>query len=186
VSTPIPIYCDTSTKPSGIRIQTEILYLPRTSAHYSRPFIPKSGNEKRPCISEDEWRRLPLQRDFGKGSKSRSDSVYQKEPELLLPRSLKLPSGEDVPFLLSLPTTPKVAPQVSIQLVRLSTVQTRAGAIQQAKMISEGRIHDPTEPGLNLGATIQGTLSTGEAEKDISWGFGTFLSVSVSINRTRS
>ncbi|CAE6446614.1 unnamed protein product [Rhizoctonia solani] len=162
-------------------IQTEILYLPRTITNYSRPFIPESGNEKRPNISEDEWHRLLLQRDFGKGSKNRPDSVCQKEPELLLPRDLIFPSGQDIPFLISLPTMLEVVPQVSIQLVRLSTVQTRAGAIQQAKIISEGRIHDRPEPESNLKAMIQGTINSGEAEKDVSWSFGTLLSISYEV-----
>ncbi|CAE6526569.1 unnamed protein product [Rhizoctonia solani] len=227
-------------------IQTEILHLPRTVTHYSRPFIPESGNEKRPRITESEWNRSRLQRDFGKGSKVQPDLTFQKDPELLLPRDLRFPSGEDIPFLsrpfipesgnekrpritesewnrsrlerdlakgskvqpnltfqkdpelllprdlrfpsgedipflISIPETHASAPEMEIQLVRLSTVQTRAGVIQQAKSISHGRIHDHPTPESNPRTTVQGTISTGEAEKDVSWGFGTLLSVSYEI-----
>ncbi|KAF8751477.1 hypothetical protein RHS01_08211 [Rhizoctonia solani] len=159
-------------------IQTEILHLPRTTGHYSRPFIPESGNEKRPSISEEEWDRLRLERESGKGSKGRSSLVYLKEPELLLPRDLRFPSGEDIPFLLCLPTIPETVSHLSVQLVRLSTVQTRAGAIRQAKIVSEGCIYDHSEPGSYPKSAIQGTINSGEAEKDVSWSFGTLLSVS--------
>ncbi|KAF8691856.1 hypothetical protein RHS03_08717, partial [Rhizoctonia solani] len=158
-------------------IQTEILHLPRTTGHYSCPFIPESGNEKRPSISEEEWDRLRLERKSGKGSKGRSGLVYLKEPELLLPRDLRFPSGENIPFLLCLPTIPETVSHLLVQLVRLSTVQTRAGAIQQAKIVSEGCIHDHSEPGSYPKSAIQGTINSGEAEKDVSWSFGTLLSV---------
>ncbi|KAF8751714.1 hypothetical protein RHS01_08206 [Rhizoctonia solani] len=159
-------------------IQTEILHLPRTTGHYSCPFIPESGNEKRPSISEEEWDRLRLERESGKGSKGRSSLVYLKEPELLLPRDLRFPSGEDIPFLLCLPTIPETVSHLSVQLVRLSTVQTRAGAIRQAKIVSEGCIYDHSEPGSYPKSAIQGTINSGEAEKDVSWSFGTLLLVS--------
>ncbi|CAE6426778.1 unnamed protein product [Rhizoctonia solani] len=162
-------------------IQTEILHLPRTVTHYSRPFIPESGNEKRPRITESEWNRSRLERDLAKGSKVQPNLTFQKDPELLLPRDLRFPSGEDIPFLISIPETHASAPEMEIQLVRLSTVQTRAGVIQQAKSISHGRIHDHPTPESNPRTTVQGTISTGEAEKDVSWGFGTLLSVSYEI-----
>ncbi|KAL5637428.1 hypothetical protein ACGC1H_004001 [Rhizoctonia solani] len=161
-------------------VQTEILHLPRTVTHYSRPFIPELGNEKRPSISESEWNHSQLQRNLSKGSKIQSDSGCQKAPELLLPRDLRFPSGEDIPFILSIPETPESKPRVEIQLVRLSTVQTRAGAIQQAKIISQGRIqgHSGSEPSPPI---VQGKISTGEAEKDVSWSFGALVSVSYEI-----
>ncbi|CAE6443764.1 unnamed protein product [Rhizoctonia solani] len=162
-------------------IQTEILHLPRTVVRYSHPFIPESGNEKRPSITESEWNRAQLQRDSGEGFKVRLDSVRHKAPELLLPRDLRFPSGENIPFLLSIPGAHDLAPHVEIQLVRLSTVQTRAGAIQQAKVISGGRIHDHSQPGSTTSTTIHGTIGTGEAEKDVSWNFGTLLSISYEI-----
>ncbi|CAE6526105.1 unnamed protein product [Rhizoctonia solani] len=159
-------------------IQTEVLHLPRTVAHYSRPFIPELGNEKRPSISESEWSRSQLQFYSGKGPKLRSDC--QKAPELLLPRDLRFPSGEDIPFIVSIPETHESKLQVEIQLVRLSTVQTRAGAIQQAKAISQGRINEPSAPE-STRTTVYGTISTGEAERDVSWNFGTLVSVSYEI-----
>ncbi|KAH7325499.1 hypothetical protein B0J17DRAFT_722967 [Rhizoctonia solani] len=162
-------------------IQTEILHLPRTVTHYSRPFIPVSGNEKRPRITESEWNRSRLQRDLGKGSKVQPNLTFQKEPELLLPRDLRFPSGEDIPFLLSIPETYASAPQMEIQLVRLSTVQTRAGVVQQVKSMSHGLMHDDPAPESNPRTTVQGTISTGEAEKDVSWRFGALLSVSYEI-----
>ncbi|KAG8729582.1 hypothetical protein FRC11_008421 [Ceratobasidium sp. 423] len=162
-------------------IQTEILHLPRTVTHYSRPFIPESGNEKRPSISEGEWHRSRLQCDLGKGSKVRLDSTCQKEPELLLPRDLRFPSGQDIPFLLSVPEAHGSMSQIEVQLVRLSTVQTRAGAIQQAKAISHGRIHDHPGPESKTKTTLQGAISTGEVEKDVSWNYGILLSVSYEI-----
>ncbi|KAF8676988.1 hypothetical protein RHS04_06184 [Rhizoctonia solani] len=158
-------------------IQTEILHLPRTTGHYSRPFIPESGNEKRPSISEEEWDRLQLERKSGKGSKGQSSLVYLKEPELLLPQDLRFPSGEDIPFLLCLPTIPKTVSHLLVQLVRLSTVQTCAGAIRQAKIVLEGCIHGHSEPGSYPKSAIQGTINSGEAEKDVSWSFGTLLLV---------
>ncbi|KAJ1300811.1 hypothetical protein OPQ81_002451 [Rhizoctonia solani] len=161
-------------------IQTEILHIPRTVSHYSRPFIPELGNEKRPSISEGEWNRSQLQRDMGKGSQVRLNSTDQKELELLLPRDLSFPSGEDIPFLLSIPETQRSTPHIEVQLVRLSTVQTRAGAIQQAKAISQGRIYN-LAPELNPKTVLQGAISTGEAEKDVSWKFGSLLSVSYEI-----
>ncbi|KEP51549.1 hypothetical protein V565_059650 [Rhizoctonia solani 123E] len=161
-------------------IQTEILHLPRTVTRYSRPFIPELGNEKRPRISESEWSRSQLQHNLSKGSKIQSDSGCQKAPELLLPRDLRFPSGENIPFIISISETPESKPRVEIQLVRLSTVQTRAGAIQQAKTISQGCIHDQPGPEATV-PTIQGIISTGEAEKDVSWGFGTLVSVSYEI-----
>ncbi|KAF8751472.1 hypothetical protein RHS01_08216 [Rhizoctonia solani] len=158
-------------------MQTEILHLPRTTGHYSRPFIPESGNEKRPSISEEEWDRLRLERESGKGSKGRSSLVYLKEPELLLPRDLRFPSGKTFRFYL-LAYNPRSCVSPIGSTCTPFDCQTRAGAIRQAKIVSEGCIHDHSEPGSYPKSAIQGTINSGEAEKDVSWSFRTLLSVS--------
>ncbi|KAG8729581.1 hypothetical protein FRC11_008420 [Ceratobasidium sp. 423] len=179
-------------------LQTEILYAPRTISHYCRPFIPESGNEKRPQISEGEWHSAELRLErtktspkLGPDSKPEpgpsSGNRDEKAPKFWLPRDLRYPSGSSIPFMLSLPTalaqsSSEIEPSAEVQLVRVSTIQTRAGAVQQASIVSRGRIepssgHGPT-------TTLRGTIDTGGAEKEFSWSFESVVSVSYEIRAT--
>ncbi|CAE6482061.1 unnamed protein product [Rhizoctonia solani] len=179
-------------------VQTEILYIPRTTSHYCRPFIPESGNEKRPRITESEWHRADLRLERVKGSPklrldSKSDSgpfrgdKFETTPQLWLPQDLCYPSGHSIPFMLSLPATMAQSPseiesRVEVQLVRVTAVQTRAGAVQEASTVSRGRI----QPGSEYGpvTTIRGTIDTGTAEREFSWSFDPVVSVSYEIRVT--
>ncbi|CAE6426765.1 unnamed protein product [Rhizoctonia solani] len=180
-------------------LQTEILYIPRTISHYSRPFIPESGNEKRPQISESEWHsaefrveRTKSSPKFGSDPKpsesgpSTSDKD-EKAPKFWLPQALRYPSGHSIPFMLSFPDAlskshSEIESGVEIQLVRMSTVQTRAGVVQHASIVSRGRIQPGPEHGPTT--TLQGTIDTGVAEKEFSWEFDSVISVSYEIRAT--
>jgi hypothetical protein len=178
-----------------LRLQTEVLYIPRTISHYCPPFIPEYGNEKRPQISESEWHSTELRLEHtisssssGDSSKSKAGSFGAEESksglELWLPRELRYPSGRSIPFILSFPTALacsvlEIESNIEIQLVRISTIQTRAGVVQQVGVVSRARIQSIPEQGPVT--MIRGTIDTGEPEKEFSWNFGSLTSLSVSL-----
>ncbi|KEP51548.1 putative Asp domain protein [Rhizoctonia solani 123E] len=176
-------------------LQTEILYIPRTTSHYCRPFIPESGNEKRPRITESEWHRADLRLERAKTSpkliptsqselgSSRSDKD-KTPPQLWFPQESRYPSGHSIPFMLSLPATlaqssSKIESSIEVQLVRVTTVQTRAGVVQQVSIVSRGHIEPSSEHGPTT--TMRGTIDTGKAEREFSWSFESIVSVSYEI-----
>ncbi|KAJ1300812.1 hypothetical protein OPQ81_002452 [Rhizoctonia solani] len=179
-------------------LQTEILYLPRTISHYCRPFIPETGNEKRPQISESEWHTAEFRLERAKTSsmsgsgpkpelRTSSHPKDEKVPKLWLPRNLRYPSGHSIPFMLSLPTalarpSSTIEWSLEVQLVRVSTVQTRAGAVQQASVVSRGHIQPSPEHGPVT--TLTGAIDTGGAEKESSWSFESVVSISYEIRAT--
>jgi hypothetical protein len=148
-------------------LQTEILYLPRTTSRYSRPFIPEPDNEKRPCISASEWHAFTAE-----GVGSTGDNV-----ELFLPRELHYPSGQAIPFLLSSTSSGKY--EFVIELVRISHVRTRAGVVRQSDVVAQGRIHGLYQSGPRR--MVQGVLEMGEVGRELSWSFVSLVSVNVSL-----
>ncbi|CAE6446602.1 unnamed protein product [Rhizoctonia solani] len=175
-------------------LQTEILYIPRTISHYYRPFIPESGNEKRPRISESDWYSAELQLERARTSpkseaSSKSGAVpfssnkNENAPKLWLPRDLRYPSGHSVPFMLSFPATlAHTSLEIQTQLVRVSTIQTRAGAVQQTSVVSRARIQSSPEQGPVT--MVRGMIDTGGVEKEFSWNFESLVSVSYEIRAT--
>ncbi|KAG9096688.1 hypothetical protein FRC06_008428 [Ceratobasidium sp. 370] len=128
-------------------VQAEILHLPRTTSRYSRPFVPLADptNEKRRQLDHAQWHR--------------TDS----SPSLLLPRELRYPAGQAIPFIIyGSDASPETAPEV--KLVRTTSVKTRAGTIQERQVISRGR---QLETG--AGGVMNGVIDTGEGGKEASW-----------------
>ncbi|KDN40293.1 hypothetical protein RSAG8_08203, partial [Rhizoctonia solani AG-8 WAC10335] len=86
--------------------------------------------------------------------------------------------------MLSLPATLAQSPSeigtsVEVQLVRVTTVQTRVGTVQQVSIVSHGRIQPGSEHGPIK--TIRGTIDTGKAERECSWSYESVVSVSYEV-----
>jgi hypothetical protein len=83
------------------RVKSEILYLPRTTTRYSRPYLPLPNSEKlRPC-SDEEWSVtfIPQKGKVMPSATSASSSKAQNQPHSSLPQSV----GDDVVVRLWLP-----------------------------------------------------------------------------------
>ncbi|CAE6478965.1 unnamed protein product [Rhizoctonia solani] len=179
-------------------LQTEILFVPRTISHYCQPFIPQPGNEKRPQISESEWHSAELRLErtkilpkLGPDSKpepeSSSGNKDEKAPKFLLPHDLRYPSGHSIPFMISLPVAlaqslSEIESSIQVELVRVSTVQTRAGAVQQASTVSRGSIEPSTGHGPMT--TLRGKIDAGGPELEFSWSFESVISVFYEVRAT--
>ncbi|KAF8604402.1 hypothetical protein BDV93DRAFT_555677 [Ceratobasidium sp. AG-I] len=161
-------------------LQTEVLYLPRTTSRYFKPFVPIPGSEKRPRISSGEWHTLSMQLDSGQSVASVSSQTVQ----LLLPHELCYPSGDTIPFLISASWANICEPDV--RLVRISTAQTRTGVVRETGVVARGRMQeDGQERAGGPRRTMNGTIDTGEAGKEFSWGCGGGMaSVSYEIRAT--
>ncbi|KAF8751715.1 hypothetical protein RHS01_08207 [Rhizoctonia solani] len=179
------------------RAQASVAYVVRSSNRdpvYSShnqpllpPFMPELGNEKRPQISESEWHSddLLLERSrtssepsagYKSEAGSSSGSTVEKIPRLWVPRDLRYPSGKCIPFMLSLPTAradsaSDIESGIEVQLVRVSTIQTRAAAwfSKQVPCLEDAFSRAVIKDGLELcgvrsilvvlGKTSAGTLS---------------------------
>lgn len=150
----------------------EVLYLPRTTSRYFKPFIPIAGSEKRPRISSGEWHTSAMHLDSGQSA----DLSPSQTVQLLLPQELCYPSGHTIPFLISATSANLYVPDV--QLVRISTAQTRAGVVRETAVIARGRVQGEGAGGPNL--TLNGTIDMGEAGKEFNWAFDRMTGVHVS------
>ncbi|QRW26540.1 Asp domain protein [Rhizoctonia solani] len=160
--------------------------------------MPELGNEKRPQISESEWHSDDLLLERSRASSepsagykseagSSGGSTVEKIPRLWVPRDLRYPSGKCIPFMLSLPTAradsgSDIESGIEVQLVRVSTIQTRAGVVQQASTVSRGRIQPSRDQGRTR--TLRGTIDTGSAGKHLSWNFESLISNAYEVRAT--
>ncbi|KAF8667169.1 hypothetical protein RHS04_09357 [Rhizoctonia solani] len=188
------------------RAQASVAYVssnrdPVYSSH-NQPLLPPiyagARNEKRPQISESEWHSddLLLERsrtssEPSAGHKSEagssSGSTVEKIPRLWVPRDLRYPSGKCIPFMLSLPTAradsgSDIESGIEVQLVRVSTIQARAGAVQQASTVCRGRIQPSPDQGRTR--TLRGTIDTGSSGKDFSWNFESLVANAYEVRAT--
>ncbi|KAG8793453.1 hypothetical protein FRC12_002666 [Ceratobasidium sp. 428] len=128
-------------------VQTEILYLPRTTTRYSRPFVPSADptNEKRRQMDASQWHRT--------GS----------SPSLLLPRELQYPTGQSIPFIV-VPKPDMLSTSIpDVELVRNRTVNTRTGVVQKREVIAHGQ-----QVGIGPDQMVNGVIEVGD-EKEIGW-----------------
>ncbi|KAF8604401.1 hypothetical protein BDV93DRAFT_555676 [Ceratobasidium sp. AG-I] len=156
--------------------QREIMYLPRTTSRYFKPFVPIPKSEKRPRISSCEWHTSAMQLDSGQNV----DSVSSQTVQLLLPHELRYPSGHTIPFIISATCANIYEPDV--QLLRVSIAQTRTGAVRETSVIARGRIQGDIQGGAGGSRRMAiGTIGTGEVGKEFSWGYNGMVNISYEI-----
>ncbi|KAG8786252.1 hypothetical protein FRC12_016776 [Ceratobasidium sp. 428] len=128
-------------------VQTEILYLPRTTSRYSRPFVPSADptNEKRRQMDASQWHRIG------------------PSPGLLLPRELQYPAGQTIPFIIIPNPDTLSSPIPDVELVRIRTANTRTGVVQKREVIACGQQVD-----IGPDEMINGVIEVGD-EREIGW-----------------
>ncbi|KAF8751471.1 hypothetical protein RHS01_08217 [Rhizoctonia solani] len=161
-----------------VRSSNRDLYIPRTISRLLPPIYAELGNEKRPQISESEWHSddLLLER-----SRTSSEPSAGYKSEAVLPVAAQSRRSRDFGFreicgtrlenayLLCYPFRPAadsgsdIESGIEVQLVRVSTIQTRAGVVQQASTVCRGRIQPSRDQGRTR--TLRGTIDTGSAGK---------------------
>ncbi|KAF8604404.1 hypothetical protein BDV93DRAFT_507724 [Ceratobasidium sp. AG-I] len=152
-------------------VQTEILYLPRSTTHYFKPFLPSPQNEKRPTISPTEWHTSTLSLHHHHSHHHHHTIEVTSTPtskvDLLLPHDLRYPSGHKVPFLLRATPGSVKEGEARVEVVRVSWVKTRTGVVREESVVGRGKVW-PSEVVKGMWVR-KGEVEVGEAGRDVTW-----------------
>lgn len=138
------------------------------------PFCTRIRKQKRRQITPSEWHVAKLHLKSIK-TNAKLDTETRKALELL--RDLTFPSGYTIQFILR--STGSELGEADVQSVQVSSVQARVapGVVQQASIVSPGRIHPHSDED-----RMRGKLNTGKAKKEVTWGLDKAANASVCPN----
>lgn len=169
-------------------VQTEILYLPRTTFNYVPPYVPPPSSEKSQRICDSEWRTVEVPRSScaPKTVIGSPPSLSDVTVHLSLPRKLRFPSGCDIPFAVTLggsgllgANTPQLIAGLKLTLVETATTIVQKAVSKEESIVSTGRIcrideddhHwcDSTSSNSTPHLVVRGSLGAGTRGKIMSW-----------------